>query len=312
MGFLASINVVCFATSYGIAWLLEVCRLFFRSPVRRAIMLGFAGLGLLLHTVFLAMRASQAAHSPLSSSFDWYLVAAWLLMGLFFYGSHYYPRAALGLFLFPLVLGLVVTAGLFADRQPFAAEPASKVWGMVHGLFLLLGTVAVMVGFVAGVMYLLEATLLKRHRLVPAGFKFPSLETLERLNARMVLVSALLVGVGFVAGIILKYIGKNASGPLPWSDPVVFTSAIMLGWLLAAALFNVVYVPARQGRKVAYLTVASFVFLAVSLGVLVLVDTQHGGKKKLPDAGTAKVTSCFDQAPACPSRASQLAARRSA
>ena len=50
-------------------------------------------------------------------------------------------------------------------------------------------------------------------------------------------------------------------------------------WLVAAAAFNAVYRPARRGRKVAYLTVVSFVFLVVALGVLLLVDTQHGGSK---------------------------------
>ena len=39
----------------------------------------------------------------------------------------------------------------------------------------------------------------------------------------------------------------------------------MLAWLLAAAVFNAVYRPARRGRKVAYLTIASFVFLVIAL-----------------------------------------------
>jgi hypothetical protein len=53
----------------------------------------------------------------------------------------------------------------------------------------------------------------------------------------------------------------------------------MLVWLVAAALFNLLYQPARQGRKVAYLTVASFVFLAVALGVFMLGDSHQSGKK---------------------------------
>jgi hypothetical protein len=61
-----------------------------------------------------------------------------------------------------------------------------------------------------------------------------------------------------------------------WRDPLVVSSSAMLAWLAAAALFNLTYRAARQGRKVAYLTVASFLFLALVLGTL-LVEAQHGG-----------------------------------
>jgi hypothetical protein len=66
---------------------------------------------------------------------------------------------------------------------------------------------------------------------------------------------------------------------VPWSDPLVYSSAILLAWVFLATAFNALYKPARHGRKVAYLTVASFVFLAMVLAVLVLSDSQHGGNR---------------------------------
>jgi hypothetical protein len=86
-----------------------------------------------------------------------------------------------------------------------------------------------------------------------------------------------MISVGFAAGLVLNRVGGRTL--LPWTDPVVWTSGLMLLWLLAAAAFNVCYRPARHGRKVAYLTLASFVFLVISLAVLLLVDTRHGGQK---------------------------------
>jgi hypothetical protein len=275
--FVSGIGITCFAASYAVAWALEVSRLFFRSGVRGAVMIGFAAAGLLAQTLYLAYRAAQAPLSPLSSNFDWCLVAAWMLAVGYFYLMYYHPRAVIGLFMLPLVLALVGGAALFADREPLASEPASQVWGAIHGLFLLFGTVAVMVGFVAGVMYLLQADRLKRKVPPAAGMRFPSLEWLQKVNSRVILVSALMVGVGFVAGIILKLIGDRRGDALPWSDPVVWSSAAMLAWLSTAAVFNAVYKPARQGRKVAYLTVVSFVFLVISLAVLLVVNNEHGG-----------------------------------
>jgi ABC-type uncharacterized transport system permease subunit len=275
---IAGISLTCFAASYGVAWALELAQLYLRSAARQALMLGFVVAGLLAHTLYLGYRVVEYSASPLSSSFDWCLVAAWLLVGAYLYLSWYYPRAALGLYMLPLALALV-TAASFADRTPFDSQGASRVWGAVHGVALLVGTLAVMVGFVAGLMYLMQAHRLKRKLPPMAGFRLPSLEWLEKVNSRVIILSVLMVGIGFLAGIILNVLGHPGATELPWSDPVIWSSALMLAWLVAAALFNAVYRPSRRGRKVAYLTVVSFVFLVVALCVLLLVNTEHVGQK---------------------------------
>jgi high-affinity Fe2+/Pb2+ permease len=61
---------------------------------------------------------------------------------------------------------------------------------------------------------------------------------------------------------------------VPWSDPAVWISGLLVAWVVAAVLFNGLYRPARQGRKVAYLTVASFVVLMLVLGI-VWSSSQH-------------------------------------
>ena len=101
---------------------------------------------------------------------------------------------------------------------------------------------------------------------------------LEQTNSRALWTSLFLVGIGFMAGIVLNFI-KHGSGTawFPWTDPVVTSSALMLAWLVAAALFSLLYPAARHGRKVAYLTMASFLFLAIVLVVLLLGTGPHGG-----------------------------------
>ncbi len=276
MQFLSGISLVCFAASYAVAWLLEISQLFRPSRARQVLMIGFVSAGLLAHTLYLGYRAFEFSASPLSSSFDWALVAAWLLMGAYVYLAYYYPKAALGLYMLPLVLVLVGLAAL-ADREPFAPESASRVWGAIHGIFLLLGTVTVMIGFVAGLMYLIQSRRLKLKRPPSEGFRLPSLERLAKVNSRSIILSALFVGIGFLSGMILNIISRGKSGEVPWTDPVIGSSALMLVWLLAAAIFNAAYQPVRRGRKVAYLTIVSFVFLVIVLAALLLIDTQHGG-----------------------------------
>jgi len=285
MSLLSRISIVCFAASYGFTLALEVTRFYFRRGIR-GVVLGFAAAGLLAHTLFLANRAMTASGAPLSSAFDWDLLAAWALMVAYLYLTWHHPNIAIGLFLLPLVLGLIALAG-FANRQPFPQSHAGQVWGTIHGVLLLLGVVAVTVGFAAGLMYLIQSYRLKQKLPSAAGVPLPSLEWLQRVNSRAIWIAVFMVGAGFVSGIVLNMVlHEHKIDQVPWSDPVIWRTAPVFAWLLAAAIFSAVYRPARSGRKVAYLTVASFAILAVSLAIGLLVPSEHGGEKPNAQSGT--------------------------
>jgi ABC-type transport system involved in cytochrome c biogenesis permease subunit len=273
---MSGISITCFAASYAVALALEVSRLLFRSGVRGAIMLGFAGAGLFAHTVFLFYRAAAASGSPLSSEQDWYLVAAWALVVLYLYLVYYHPRTAFGLFILPLVLGLVGVGAFVADAEPFARGPASRIWGAIHGTSLLLATVTVLTGSVAGLMYLGQAYRLKRKLPPKQGLRLPSLEWLQRANSRAIVVSLLLVGIGILSGVILNLVNYGSDeSRVPWTDPFLLSTMTIFVWLLLSAGILLVYKPAREGRKVALLTLVSFVFLVIALAVGLSVETQH-------------------------------------
>lgn len=272
MQFVAGISLTCFVASYLVALVLEASRLLFRSGVRGAVMLGFAGAGLVAHSLFLGYRAATAAGTPLSSEFDWYLIAAWGLVATYFLWVYWHPRTAVGLFVLPLVLGLIGFARFFASQVPFPQAEAYQVWILIHLGFQLGGAVAILVGFVAAVMCLVQAWRLKNKLQPVQGFRLPSLEWLEGVNSRTIALSAVLLGLGFVTGLILNLV----KGQVPWNDPVIWRSAVLVGWLLLAAVFSATYRPARQGRKLAYLALASFVLLVISIGVEVLLPTAHG------------------------------------
>lgn len=280
-----SISLTCFTASYIVALLLEVTRLYFRSGIRGAVMLGFGGAGLLAHTWFLADAAYQspAGSVPLSNWYHWYLVAAWVLAAMYLYLTYYHSRSAIGLFVLPLVLGLIAV-GYFhrGDPSPSANE-AAHIWLLIHVVSLLLGTVVVSIGFVAGLMYLLQARQLKQKTPPGQGLRLPSLEWCEKTNASSILISVLFVGLGVVAGWISNadLFRTTGSEGIPWSDPVIWSSALLFGWLLVASLFNFLYRPARQGRKVAYLTVASFLFLALVIAILVFDPNAHSTQSSL-------------------------------
>ena len=130
-----------------------------------------------------------------------------------------------------------------------------------------------MFGFVAGIMYLVQSYRLK-HKLPPRlGLRLPSLEWLQGANRLSLVASSCLLAAGLLAGVVLNLVKRSAG--MPWSDPVVWTSGGLFLWLLAVVLFESLYKPARQGRKVAYLTLASFVFLGLVLGIVLFSPSEH-------------------------------------
>ncbi len=276
--FMAGITTLCFAASYAVALVLELARLVWRSPVRNALAFGFAAAGIVAETLYLGYRAATAESVPLASAYEWYLLAAWTLVAVYLYLAAMHPSVASGVFILPLALALVAAAR-YASRQAVAEKSASDVWVTIHATCWLLGAVAVSVGFATGVMYLLQAYRLK-HKLPPlAGFRLPSLEWLERANGRAIVISALMAGAGLASGVVLNMVKHK----LPWSDATVWRSVGFFGWLLAAALFSGLYRPARRGRKMAYLTVASFVFLAIFLTAQLAGNSEHEPSAEVGD-----------------------------
>jgi hypothetical protein len=107
--------------------------------------------------------------------------------------------------------------------------------------------------------------------------RLPSLEWLERINTGSLAVSMILIGLGFASGVILSALKhRGETNYALWTDPVVISLAAMMLWLIAAEVFRLVYPAARRGRKVAYLTLASFGFLVITLASFLWLDNVHG------------------------------------
>ncbi|MEN6405125.1 MAG: cytochrome c biogenesis protein CcsA [Thermoguttaceae bacterium] len=291
---MSGVSVICFAASYAVALALEISRLWFRSGWRGVLMIGFAAAGWAAHTAFLCHQAVAAPGVPLSSERDWFLMAAWALAAVYLYLAVGHPKTPFGLFLLPLVLALVGAARFAARTEALAQPRASAVWGTMHGASIVLAAVAVLIGFAAGVMYLTQSRRLKQNRPTAGGWRWPSLEWLQWANSRAILVSLVMLAVGVVSGMILNRIQTDGATRLTWTDPVVLTTWLLFLWLLAAAILGALYRPALAGRKVAYLTLVSFLFLAILLVVGLLVDSRHWRRA---ESGASKVTDQKIQSP---------------
>lgn len=275
---LTGIGIVCFAGSYTVALLLELSRLFFRSAVRGVLLLGWAGAGLFAHSVYLYQRAVTAQGLPLSSERDWYLLAAWGLAAVYLYLTFFHPRTSFGLLLLPLILALLAVAAFVAPVQPYAREPASVVWGAIHGVSILSALVTVLIGFATGLMYLRQAWRLKHKRPPGPGLRLPSLEWLHQANSRALLVATLLLGLGVFSGyVLLRVRTAEVERGAVWRDPVIVSTLLTFLWLAASLAFTAAYRPLRQGPKVVYLTLVSLALLLFAMGAGLFLRTEHRG-----------------------------------
>src|SRR5580704_17223725 len=168
--FLEGITRFCFGASYAAALGLELAQLLRPRPALRAVALLFGFAGLFAHTIFLAVQ-----RPTLQSTYGSLLFLAWVLAVFYLYGTVHHRRVAWAIFVLPLVLGLVVLSGYFAPEPGVVPPPWSerfrelsgeRFWGAIHGTLILLAAVGVSVGFLASVMYLIQARRL-RNKVAP-------------------------------------------------------------------------------------------------------------------------------------------------
>ncbi len=272
---MAKISLSCFAFSYAIAMILEISRLFFRAPIRFLIIIGITIAGIFAHTIYLWLKFQKdfSGGTPMASWYDWCLMVSLAVAITYAIIAIKKNENSVGIFFLPLVLLLILIAMLIKNRDAFTPSEATNVWAITHGVSLLLGTSAMIIAFVAGVMYLVHAFRLKKKMPPRVGFRLPSLEWLEQCNRLSLFYATGLIAAGLVSGAIMNVLqnSENSAG-IPWTNSVIVSSGALLLWLFGVTIFEALYKPARQGQKIAYLTLASFVFLVMVLGFALMAE----------------------------------------
>jgi ABC-type uncharacterized transport system permease subunit len=247
------VTIFCFAASYGLALLLELLQMLAPRPVQRWLGLGFGAAGLLAHSLYLGF------HPPaLGSQFGSLLFLAWILAVFYLYGSIHHGRLAWGGFVLPLVLGLIGLSQVTPRSQSFAFD---SFWGILHGVLLLFAAVGVCVGFVASLMYLVQAHRLRAKAVPGHGLRLPSLERLEAMNRRAIIMAFPLLTAGVVVGVALMI--QRGDPFQDWSDPKIWSAAVL--WVVFAILLYLRYGFHVRGRQVALLTILAFALLVLTL-----------------------------------------------
>ena len=293
MAFLSKVHLSCFLLSYLVAFGGELFQLLRgRTSFTRGVLILSGAAGLLAHTAYLVSRSSDSGLPPLvGSSHDWLLVLAWLGGLLYVLIVATQERLAIGVFLLPVTIGLVVMA-LFVDDS--AADGIRQLalhrWGMLHASSLVVGMGSVAAAIICAVMYLIQYQKLRGRTSWLHRIQLPSLEQLTLLNRWLVLGAVAMLTIGLVTGFILSQVkGDGVVSTLTWSDPIVAGTTVVWA-IMVATLCWLLTQREQTGRQVARLTVIAGGFLLLTIfGLMLLSGGVHGATREHRDGDTTDV-----------------------
>ncbi len=188
--------------------------------------------------------------------FSWSMVLIYLLM------SWKLELDTFGLVLLPLIMAMSGTALVFF-KQPSAPAYPYNQWFLIHVLTAFLAYASFALSFVGALLYLAQNRGLKSKKLNAFYHKLPSLESLESVVYRTMVLGFPLLTLALASGFLWA---KDVYGGFWRWDPKFVAST--LTWLIYLGILYVHYVSLIRGRKVVMASLfAFFCVLLTFLGV---------------------------------------------
>ncbi len=201
---------------------------------------------------------------------------AWLLAAGYLVFQRVYKMPSVGAFVMPLVVMLLIPTLFGALGLPPEIPAVVKSrWLPVHVSASFAGLACFALAAGVAVMYLLQEREVKGKRFGALFSRLPPLESLDRLNHRLVRIGFAVFTVALVTGAIFA---RHAWGRAwEWDQKQVFSLA---AWLLYGALIQLRR-SGWHGRRNAMLTLVGFAIVFVSfVGVGMVSGSRHGGTYK--------------------------------
>jgi len=269
---LSRVHLYCFLLSYIAAFGVELFQLLRnRSALTRGLLIASTTAGLMAHAAYLVARSSKSGLPPLvGSSHDWLLVLAWLGVVFYLLILTTQRRITLGLFLLPVIVGLIVMS-TFVDSGTTeeAGRLASRRWGMLHASTLVVGIGCVAAATLCALMYLLQHQKLRGKSSWLHRLQLPNLEKLTSVNRWLVIGTVAMLTVGLATGFILA--ATTAKGEFDWTDPIIAGTTIVWG-IMTITLAWLLTQKEQTGRQVARMTLLAGGFLLLTVFGLMLLS----------------------------------------
>jgi ABC-type transport system involved in cytochrome c biogenesis permease subunit len=252
-----------------------------RSPVvgRSATTLLVAGA--LAHTFVIGMQTMEAGHVPVAGPTSAISTFVWLLALAYLYTEMTTDERAMGVFILPLVVALQTIPAL----KPSVEDPSPVLRGPLFGIHvssLLFAYASFALACVIGITYVLLFKEIKAKHLGFFYARLPSLQVLDRMNQRAIMIGWIFLTVGMIAGAL--FAAEALAVPAAALDPRV--QAMSLGdpkifvALVCWAVYSFELFAARRigwgGRRTAYLSAFGFAIVLLNfVPISYFLTTSH-------------------------------------
>jgi len=216
-------------------------------------------LGFLATTGFLYLRGQNLGRCPLTNAMETTVFLMWSAVLFYLLVGPAYRVSFLGAFTAPLslLLCLVALLGLSDARAPIPDKHSP--WVEFHAAIGVLACGALGLAGVVGRMYLMQERQLKTRRLLPSFLEFPSLEQLDVIGLRLLLLGFAMLTVGMIGGeISYRVVGHWTAPKIAWAVATWVGYGAMVVWRLRKML---------NGRKAAQAAVYGFAAMLVTYWV---------------------------------------------
>ena len=230
--------------------------------------------GFVVHTSAIGIVFFQTGYPAVAQLQEALSFYSWLMVGVYLLVQLKYRITVLGSIIAPLAFLMCFSAFAFGSGSAELPPELKTYWLPFHITFAFLGNAVFALAFGVSLMYLLEEYQLKNKKRKILYRRFPSLETLDRLNYVFLVWGFPLMTLGIITGSL--WAGVQWGDYWSWEPRQIASS---IAWLFYGALLHGRITAGLRGRKAAFLTIAGF---AVVLGYFLWGDavfpSRHSGR----------------------------------
>ena len=236
------------------------------------------GAGAVAHTFVIGMQTMEVGHVPIAGATSAISTFVWLLALAYLYTEMTTDERAMGVFILPLLVVLQAIPALKPSAEVRSAVLQGPLFG-IHVSSLLFAYASFALACVIGITYVLLFKEIKAKHLGFFYARLPSLQVLDHMNQRAIVIGWIFLTVGIMVGVVwaAQVRGYGTVDPrvqaMSVQDPKIFVA------LICWAVYSFELFAARRigwaGRKTAYLSALGFAIVLLNFVPISYLTSSH-------------------------------------
>ena len=252
---------------YFVALIAYVWHFARRSPAVGRAATTLLGVAALAHTFIIGMQTMEIGQVPIASATSAISMFVWLLALSYLYTETTTNERAMGVFILPLLVSLQAIPALKASGEARSAVLQGPLFG-IHVSSLLLAYASFALACVIGITYVLLFKEIKTKHLGFFYARLPSLQVLDRMNQRAIVIGWLFLTVGICVGAFWTVQARGYAETVPQIREMSVQDPKILLALVCWAMYSFELFAARRigwgGRRTAYLSTVGFAIVLLN------------------------------------------------